>query len=72
MSAGTNEGLLSMFRPRGGDSASEQSDLEAPSGEDDDYHAHQHALLQGPGASTAARVAEQEAYISTLEDENLR
>lgn len=71
---GTNEGLLSMFRPRGGDSASEQSDLEAPSGEDEDYQAHQHGLMQGggPGASTAARLAEQEAYISTLEDENLR
>ncbi len=63
-----------MFRPRGGDSASEQSDLEAPSGEDEDYEAHEHGLLQGggPGASTAARLAEQEAYISTLEDENLR
>lgn len=55
-----------LFRPRGGDSASEQSELEE--GPSDDEGGFEHA-----GRSTLlARIAEQEATIATLEDENLR
>jgi hypothetical protein len=69
--AGTNEGLLSMFRNRPADSASEQSELEGPSGDDEDY-LQQHGGAADRPTSLTARLAEQEAYIANLEDENLR